>query len=499
MATGVLARLAGLAAGARSQLRLPISGAVLLLSLAASMLLVPAGVVWADSSARGVSAAELPAAIAAAKDGDTITVTSGVYQGNLEIDKSLTLLGIDWPTVDGGGTGTVMKISAPDTTIRGFRIINSGSSLDQENAGIAVEAPRVTIAGNRFEDTLFGIYLLEAHGSVVRDNDMQGKDLEVPRRGDAIRVWYSTDVLIENNRVSAGRDVVLWYSERLTVRENVVSDGRYGLHFMYCDDAVIEGNQLLNNSVGAFLMYSRRLNMQHNTVAFNRGPSGYGVGLKDMDDAIVTGNLFLDNRVGAHLDLSPREVDSIGRFEGNVFGFNDIGVEMMPSVRHNEFFTNSFIENQEQVSLAGGGQPGENAWTVDGRGNFWSDYAGFDADGDGQGDVEYRAERLFELLMQEKPEFRLFLYSPVSNAVDFAARAFPFVRPQPKLVDEQPYTTPTMPAQAPALPATGAEVWLLPALVLIVCALGLLGLPRLNRRRYHFPGPEHNAIARENA
>ena len=123
-------------------------------------------------------------------------------------------------------------------------------------------APDVTVAGNRFEDTLFGIYLKEAHGSVVRGNTISSKDLDVPRRGDPIRVWYSTDVLIEDNVVDKGRDVVLWYSERLTVRDNDVSNGRYGLHFMYCDDALIEDNRLLDNSVGAFLMYSRRLTMR---------------------------------------------------------------------------------------------------------------------------------------------------------------------------------------------------------------------------------------------
>ena len=99
-------------------------------------------------------------------------------------------------------------------------------------------------------------------------------------------------------------------------------NGRYGLHFMYCDDALITQNRLLDNSVGAFLMYSRRLHMINNTVAGNRGPSGYGIGLKDVDDALVADNLFLNNRTAVYLDGSPREVDSIGQFTGNVFAYN---------------------------------------------------------------------------------------------------------------------------------------------------------------------------------
>ncbi len=112
---------------------------------------------------------------------------------------------------------------------------------------------------------------------------------------------------IEDNVVDKGRDVVLWYSERLMVRNNMISNGRYGLHFMYCDDATIEYNRLLNNSVGTFLMYSRRLTHAQQYHCQQPRPSGYGVGLKDMDDAVIEDNLFLDNRVGAHLDRSPRK------------------------------------------------------------------------------------------------------------------------------------------------------------------------------------------------
>jgi ABC-type multidrug transport system ATPase subunit len=171
-----------------------------------------------------------------------------------------------------------------------------------------------------------------------------------------------------------------------------------------------------------------------------------------MDDALVKDNLFLANRVGAHLDNSPREVDSLGTYEGNVFAYNDIGINLMPSVRHNQFSSNSFIENQEQVDIGGGGMTQDNQWTVARQGNFWSDYAGYDQAGDGFGDEEYRADRLFENLTSRFPILRLFIFSPSSQAVDFAAKAVPFVRPQPKLTDTQPLMAPIFPEDLPALP-----------------------------------------------
>lgn len=422
----------------------------------------------------------LAKALAAAAPGDTIEVQGGVYPGPIVVDRPVRLVGQGWPVLDGGGKGTVLHLTAPDIYVSGFEVHNSGDSLDQENAGIIGDAAGVVLENNRLVNTLFGIYLRQAPSSIIRGNHIQSLDVEVARRGDAIRVWSSDSVTLENNVVEKGRDVVLWYSEDLTVRGNLVREGRYGLHFMYCDDALIEENLLLDNSVGAYLMYSRRMLLQHNTISGNRGPSGYGVGLKDMDAAVVTENLFLDNRVGVFLDNSPREVDSTGDISDNVFAYNDIGVSMMPSVRHNVFENNSFVENGEQVSIAGGGQLVGNTW----QNNYWSDYAGFDADGDGQGDIAYRSERLFESMMAERPELRLFLHSPASNAIDFAAKAFPLVRPQLKLSDEQPLMAAHVPAGVPSLPQPTGKGGLGMALALLLLAGSIMALPHLRCHRY---------------
>ncbi len=422
----------------------------------------------------------LAAALAAAAPGDVVRLVGGVWPGPLLIDRPLTLAGEDGPVIDGGGRGTVITVTAPGVELRGLTIRGSGASLDQENSGIAVEAAGVVVRDNRLEDVLFGIYLRDAAGSTVAGNYVTGKPLALPRRGDAIRVWHSDGVELRDNRIAASRDVVLWYSSRLTVRGNEVRDGRYGLHFMYCDDARIEANLLYANSVGAFLMYSRRLRLAGNSIAGNHGPSGYGVGLKDMDDAELTGNLLAGNRVGVFLDNSPRETGSSTRIAGNVLAGNDTGIFLLPNVRRAEVTGNDLVENGEQVGIGGGGgDPGANLW----RGNFWSDYAGFDADGDGRGDLPYRAERLFESLADARPVLRLFRHAPAAEAVDFAARAFPAVRPQPKLADAEPRMRPLALALVPPLPHGARGGWSRAAAGLLAGALLVLAVPRPRPRR----------------
>ena len=75
-------------------------------------------------------------------DGGTIAVPRGTYAGPLVIDRSLTVVADGAVTIDAGGRGDAVRVTAPDVTLRGFRICGTGDSLDQQNAGVAVSAAR---------------------------------------------------------------------------------------------------------------------------------------------------------------------------------------------------------------------------------------------------------------------------------------------------------------------------------------------------------------------
>ena len=385
-------------------------------------------------------------AISQAQPGDTLRLTPGKYFGPVVINKPLVLTGVQGAVIDGRGKGSVIHISAPHVTVRELTIRNSGLSLATEDAGITVESPYADIEQNRFERVLFGVYLKKSHHTIVRNNYISGdKNLAIPRRGDLIRAWYSNNLIIENNIVDFGRDVIIWFSKSSVIRHNRIRGARYGLHFMYSDDCQIENNMLLNNSVGLYMMFSRRLNVRHNTIAYNRGPSGFGVGIKDFDDGLLEANLIVDNRIGIFIDNSPREIDSRMTYRHNLIAFNDIGVNMLALVRRNDFSGNTFQENYEQVGVIGGGQTIGINW----RKNYWSDYAGFDQNRDGFGDIPYRSQKLFESLMDRKPAFQLFKFSPALQAISFATRTFPVMNPIEKLKDDKPLISPYIPAGNP--------------------------------------------------
>jgi nitrous oxidase accessory protein len=398
--------------------------------------------------------------IVGARPGDTITIPPGVYREHLRIDKPLTLHGNGKVTIDGGGTGDIVEVAAPDVTLRGLVIRNTGIDLDKENAAVRVLAPRTIIEDNVIEDILFGIDLREAPDSVVRNNRIGGKLLDIARRGDGIRLWRSDNTLVEGNHIHDGRDALVWYSSRVTIRGNRSQSCRYGLHLMFSDQVTIEDNTLANNSVGVYLMYSTGVELRRNALTRNRGPSGYGIGLKETDEFTIEDNIIAGNRVGVYLDGSPFTTRKPGAFSRNTLACNDVGVTFLPSARGSEFVENNFIDNIDQVSVAGRGSLEANRFWKGERGNFWSDYTGYDQNQDGIGDFVYESQTLFENMLDREPKLRLFLFSPAQQAIEFVGRALPSVRPEPKFTDEVPLMRPVAVPRINALqpPAGGRLV-----------------------------------------
>ena len=440
-------------------------------SLAAAVIVLfgVSGHSWAATLQVGEGApyASVTSALAAAP-GDTVRVHRGVYHEHLRIARPLTLEAEPGAILDGNGSDTVIAVEARGVRIAGFAIRASGSSLLGEDAAVRItRAPDSTVENTRIDDTLFGILVNESPGARLIGNHIHGKDLPIPYRGDGIRLNASSDSSVLENVIERSRDLSIWHSNRVTVSRNVVRGSRYGLHYMYCDDDVFEDNVFEGNQVGGAIMYSRRLTLRRNRFSGSRGPSAYGLLLKVADDVLVENNRFLDNTNGLYLDEAPQARGATCVFRGNLIGGNDVGVAMEPAEAGAVFSGNALVANRVQVQLLGSrrSRADSNAWSVGGRGNYWSDYLGFDEDGDGIGDTPQRVEHYFEDLAARYPGAGLLRMGPAAEALELAARAFPVVRPQPTAIDEHPLLRPPVipgevagPARAPRLSVAGLLV-----------------------------------------
>ncbi len=365
----------------------------------------------------------IQAAIAGAKPGDTIRVERGIYVGQIILDKALIVEGIGKPVLRGTGKGSVVVVAADRCTIRGFVIEHSGGDLQAEDSGLLLKSNDNLIEANELRDVLYGIYLYHAARNTIRGNSVRGRpELETGERGAGLHIWNSPDNLIEDNTITEARDgLYIQASHRNTVRRNRVSRLRYGLHYMNSDDNKFDDNLFEHNIAGAAIMYSKRIEFRRNAFIHNRGFSSFGILFQDCEDNLAEDNFFIDNATGIFMEALRRST-----FRRNVIAENDLGLMIYSNSTDNLFTENNFVENLSPLQLVG--KRAGVRWNEMKRGNYWSDYGGYDLDGDGVGDVAHKVQNVFEYLEGNYPRLRLYLNSPAAQALATAEKTFPIVK-----------------------------------------------------------------------
>ena len=399
------------------------------------LLSVSAASVEARTWTVGGSGADFPLiapALAAASAGDVIRVRGGVYREDLVLDKRVALVGEGSPTLFGTGLGSVVTMIAAGCELSGFVIEGSGMGQTNEmDAAVQVRSNGNRIVDNRMRRVFYGVVVADARHNEIADNEIVGlRDLPYGRRGDGIYLYRAPENFVARNRVSGERDAIYFqYAPRGRAVDNLVSDSRYGLHDMFSDDVVIARNTFAESVVGANIMNSRRIRIERNRIVRNRGVPGIGLTLKDCDDSIVRENDIIGNARGLLLDGS-----STNAFVGNRFESNDTAVSLFSSAERNAFGGNQFVGNWSDVVRSG--RDSATRWTIDGRGNYWERYRGFDFDGDGLGDGPHPMLGAFERLEGANPIARIFLRSPAAAGLELAARLGG--QPPSDAVDDRP-------------------------------------------------------------
>jgi nitrous oxidase accessory protein len=379
----------------------------------------------------------LQEAINKAPSGSILKLPKGVYKGSIVIDKPLSIIGKERGVViDGEGNGTVIKIKSSFVTLKNLEIINSGSRHENLDSAIKVkDATQCEISHCRIRDTLFGIDLQMVKNSIVSDNNISSKDLELGLRGDGLRLWYSNDNIIKNNRLIKSRDMVVWYSHGNIIEGNYGEYNRYSLHFMYAGKNIVKNNTYKHNSVGIFFMYSRDSIATGNIVQSSIGATGMGIGLKDVSNFTIKNNTVIYCAQGFYIDRSPFEPDTHDWIEGNKILYNAEALHFH-SLSENNVIKNNIIQGniEDIVNDSRGSKTNENEI----EGNYWDNYAGFDRDGDNIGDTPHRVYQYADQLWVYNPDVKFFYGSPVISLLNFLSKLAPFSEPIFLMEDNKP-------------------------------------------------------------
>ena len=384
-----------------------------------------------------LSANVLQDAIDKAPKGSILKLPAGVYKGSIVINKPITIIGKEEGVIiDGEGSGTVITAKGSFITLKNLKIVGSGDRHEKLDAAIKLsDGKQCEISHCVIDDCLFGIDMQMVSNSIISNNEITSKNMDLGLRGDGLRLWYSNDNIVKGNSLIKSRDMVVWYSHGNEIIRNYGRENRYSLHFMYAGKNLIKDNTYELNSVGIFFMYSQDSIAIGNVIKSSLGATGMGIGLKDVSNFTLKNNTVLYNAQGIYIDRSPFEPDTHNWIVGNKILYNSEALHFHSLSENNVIKKNIIMGNIEDiVNDSRGSKTNENEIAM----NYWDKYEGFDRNGDNIGDTPHKVYQYADQLWVYNPDVKFFYASPVISLLNFLAKLAPFTKPLFLMEDRQP-------------------------------------------------------------
>lgn len=393
--------------------------------------------------------------------GDEVLLSPGRYEGNFTLPVTLTLRGQQGAIIDAGGKGHGLQITAPGSVIQNLAVENWGDDLTELNAGIFIHksATGSLVENSQLKGGGFGIWVDGTADITLLSNKVEGDlKLRSADRGNGIHLFNVSGLRAENNEVWHTRDgIYIDTSNGNELIGNYLHDLRYGVHYMYSYHNRVEGNLTRNTRTGYALMQSKYL-----TVVGNRSENdaNYGILMNYITNSTLRGNQVrgVQNANHPHMRRSPSQSGLEGKalfiynslfneIHDNLFADSDMGIHLTAGSENNSLSGNAFIGNRVQVKYVA---TRTQDWSKDGKGNYWSDYLGWDMDGNGLGDIAYEPNDSMDQLLWKFPAARLLLNSPAIETLRWVQRQFPVFKAA-GVEDSRPLMT------APAFPTTTTD------------------------------------------
>lgn len=409
-----------------------------------------------------------------AQPGDVLRLGAGEHRGPVTVSVPVTIEGEPGAAIVGNGSGSVVTVTAPGAVIRGVTVTGSGTSIPTLDSGIFLDrtAKGAIAEGNEVVGNLYGIYIQGADDALVKNNRIEGiREGRSAEAGNGVHLWNAPGARVIGNDISRGRDGIATMASRNNVFSgNRFSELRFAIHYMYTNDSEISDNVSTGNSVAYAIMFSDRLTVTGNV---SNGDRDHGLLLNTAKGSRITGNIVVGRmQPVSRWTMAGRQGDSHGvavgdgtavvdasgmrlgpdkcvfiynanrnEFHDNWFENCVIGIHFTAGSEGNRMSGNTFVNNRNQVKYVGTRYLD---WSVDGRGNFWSDNPAFDLNGDGIADSPYRPNDLVDRVLWTAPQAKILINSPAVQVIRWAQSQFPAILPG-GVVDSHPLMAPPLP------------------------------------------------------
>lgn len=369
-------------------------------------------------------------ALAYCADGDTVTIEKGLYkEQDILVSKRITILGKDYPVIDGLKKGQLIVVVRDSVTISGLQLQNTGRSSMTDMAAIRLQNVKsVSVTNNKLVNNTYGVYLQNSHYCLVYKNTIRADAKDELNSGNGIHAWKSTHLLLQSNNISGHRDGI--YFEFVTdsriINNTSTENIRYGLHFMFSHKDVYTRNSFINNGSGVAVMYSKQVEMYYNTFRHNWGDASYAILLKEIADSKIEHNLFDKNTVGIYMEGTSRI-----QVLYNEFVENGWAMRVQSSCDNNVFEKNNFLSNSFDVATNG------TMMLNTFNNNYWDKYDGYDLDKNKVGDVPYYPVSMYSVVTERVPTAMILYRSFLTDIMNRVEKVMPSIVPD-KLKDDNP-------------------------------------------------------------
>ena len=411
--------------------------------LALTALLIPAATALAEPQ----PLASLPLQ---AQGEDHWTLPAGDYTGQFVIDQPLTLSCQSGAKINAQGRGNALTVRAPNVTIEGCTLLDWGHDLTAMNSAIFLEptATGAVVRNNELRGPGFGIWADSSRDLLIENNRIEGDlNLRSQDRGNGIHLFSVRGARVVDNHVWHTRDgIYIDNSNGNAIERNLFEDLRYGVHYMFSHDNRVIANTTRRTRTGFALMQSRKLEVIGNR---SEQDQNYGILMNYITYSTIRDNFVTDverGSTGGDSMISGGEGKALfiynslfNTIENNHFQRSDMGIHLTAGSEDNRISGNAFVGNQQQVKYVA---VRTQEWSVDGRGNYWSDYLGWDRDDDGLGDIAYEPNDNVDRLLWMYPQVRLLMNSPSIEVLRWVQRAFPVIK-SPGVQDSHPLMKPS--------------------------------------------------------
>lgn len=385
-------------------------------------------------------------AINAANNGDNVFVKKGMYNEDLTITKALSLVGENKDsTIIVGSGNTACLIQSDNVNVTGFTFKRLSTMRWYYDIHL-LNVKYCNIFENNVESSFYGIWLFDASFNNVFNNTASGN-------WNGIHLTTSNHNNISSNTVTNSHN---WgistegSNHNLILGNYVASNGWAGISLdggkPNTNNLIAQNSLTSNGQIGIEIT---SMDSSNNKIVGNNitatGSNGGGAAIMiAWDSNLVMNNQVVGNQVGIKLDASKNNTVYQNLIENNPQGAIIIHSPPYRLASQNVIYKNS-ISNI--VNLTGNVQ--SHSWDNGTIGNFWSNYTGIDANGDGIGDSSYIIDSLNIDHYPLVSKIAITTEIPSSFLFDFASPT-PSQSPSPTITQTTPPPTlsPT-PSQTP--------------------------------------------------